>query len=182
MHLLGVIIARGSGAPFNKHIGVTKIEAVGPVVLTKSASHIISTETASGARWAHKLDEVPLAPSASRIVCHYADFPRSAVPIRIREPAVSSLLIHEADDSIRARLPHAPLNRDEAWSLEAALTLAPGSGESVLKASRRIEGICRWAYIQMGRRRTPGALQARRMEVRELDARFWGHRGRVACP
>jgi len=104
------------------------------------------------------------------------------VPIKIREPAAANLASSASEDTFEAWLPHAPLNRDEAWSLEAALTLAPGSGESVLKASRRIEGICRWAYIQMGRRRTPGVLQARRMGVRELDARFWSPRGRLACP
>lgn len=104
------------------------------------------------------------------------------MPIRIREPAVSNFACSEAEDSIKARLPYAPFNRDEAWSLEAALTLAPGSGESVLKASRRIEGICRWAYIQMSRRRTPGVPQARQLGMRELDARVWGHKGRLACP
>jgi len=104
------------------------------------------------------------------------------VPRIIREPIVSSLLSSVAEDCIEAQLPHAALTRAEVLNLEAALTLAPGSRESVLEASRRIEGVCRWAYLQMGRRRTLGIHQVRRAGVRESDARAWVTRGRVTCP
>ena len=102
--------------------------------------------------------------------------------IDIGESGVSGLRFIAAENSFEAVLPGEVLHHAEAWSLEAALTLAPGPGESVLEASRRIDGICRWAYIQMGRRRPPGGLQVRRTGVRMAGASARVMRGRVACP
>ncbi|GEM_PF-3434439 len=109
------------------------------------------------------------------------------MPIKIREPAAANLASSASEDSFEAWLSNVPLNRNEAWSLEAALTFAPGSGESLLKASRRIESLCRWAYIQMGRRQTSrrrsmGGLQVRPTGVRMAGAPAWDIKGRVACP
>jgi hypothetical protein len=69
-----------------------------------------------------------------------------------------------------------------AWSLDASLILAPGSGESVLEASRRIDGICRWAYLQMDRKRATGLRQASWRGVRMTGAPAWDFKGGVACP
>jgi hypothetical protein len=99
-----------------------------------------------------------------------------------REPTFFNLAPSVAEVSIGTRLQPGALTRAEASTLEAALTLAPGSQESVLEASHRIEGICRWAYIQMGRKRTSGIRQARRTEVRESAAQALDIRGRVTCP
>jgi hypothetical protein len=97
------------------------------------------------------------------------------------EPDHSGLRSAVAEASLDAVLPQGVPCRTEAWSLDAALILAPGPGESVLEASRRIDGICRGAYQQMDRRASD-LRQARRTGLWKSAAPVRGGRRRVACP
>jgi hypothetical protein len=99
----------------------------------------------------------------------------------IHEPDLSGHGVSAAEHSLEAVLPPGH-QYHAAWRLDPALILAPGSGESVLEASRRIEEICRWAHLQVDWRRASGLLPVKRTGVGAASAPAWDLNGRVACP
>ena len=97
------------------------------------------------------------------------------------EPDMSGYGVSAVVNSLEAVLPQGLQYRAD-WGLDPAFILAPGSGESVLEASRRIEGICRWGHLQVDWSRASGLLPATRRSVRAAGAPAWDIQGRVACP